>query len=149
MLPQVGQRCVGSGLQEAERIVKSCLPLVIRDTLSWFQVVRNSLMYLWYRCFRESAHKNSRPGLHTNTIVFFQDYTPHFNTCFLTAEKVTNCSTIQLSDVLKVFDQISLECQDIREVFDQSQLSLLKPDTCIEKKNNNNNQSVLHSCSRY
>lgn len=90
-------------------------------------------MYLWYRCFRESAHKNSRPGLYMHTIVFFQDYTPHFNTCFLTAEEVTNSSTSQLSDILKVFDQISLECQDIREVFDQSQLSLLKTDTGIEK----------------
>lgn len=82
-----------------------------------------------------------------HTIVFFQDYTPHFNTCLLTAEKVTNCSTSQLS-VLKVFDQISLECQDIREVFDQSQLSLLKTDTCIEK-NKNNHQSVVRLCSRY
>lgn len=99
-------------------------------------------MYLRYRCFRESAHKNGRPGLYMHTIVFFQDYTPHFNTCFLIVEKVTNCSISQLSDILKVFDQISLECQDIRKVFDQSQLSLLKTE-------NNNNQSVLRSCSRY
>lgn len=52
--------------------------------------------------------------------------TVRFSTCFLTVEEFINGAVIQLSDVLKLLDQISLQCQDIRKVLHQSELWLLK-----------------------
>lgn len=52
-----------------------------------------------------------------------------FSTCFLTAEEFGNGATSQLSDVLKLLDQISLEREDIRKVLHQSELCFLKETT--------------------
>lgn len=49
-----------------------------------------------------------------------------FSTCFLIDEELFNGATSQLSDVLKLLDQISLEREDVRKVLHQPELCFLK-----------------------
>lgn len=52
--------------------------------------------------------------------------TVSFSTGFLAAEEFVDGAAGQLGDVLKLLDQISLECEDIRKVPHQSELCFLK-----------------------
>lgn len=57
-----------------------------------------------------------------------------FSTCFLTSKEFSNRAKSQLSDVLKLLHQISLQCEDIRKVLHQSELCFLPKQTCISGK---------------
>lgn len=53
-------------------------------------------------------------------------WTVGFSTCFLTGEELFNGAVSQLGDILKLLDQISLECEDVRKVLHQPELCFLK-----------------------